>query len=135
MSEYIMIPRFPNVDDYCRLRIAAGLSPKTLEAATAGLAGTWFGVSMIHRDEVVGMARIVGDGGCFFQFVDLAIAPAHQGRGLGIRIMRALVDHVRQHAPASAYVTLFADGTVGRLHERFGFTPTAPGSTGMHLRL
>jgi GNAT superfamily N-acetyltransferase len=135
MSEYMMITQFPSVADYCRLRVATGLSPKTLEAATAGLAGTWFGVSIIHRDEVVGMARIVGDGGCFFQLVDLAVAPAHQGQGLAARIMSALVDHLRQHAPASAYVTLFADGTIGRLHERFGFTPTAPGSTGMHLRL
>lgn len=134
-SEHILIPGAPDVADYCRLRIAAGLSPKTPEAAAVGLAGTWFGISIIHRGEVVGMARIIGDGGCFFQVGDGAIMPAHQGRGLGTRFMRVLVDHLRDHAPACAYVTCFADGTTGRLYERFGFKPTAPGLTGMHLRL
>jgi GNAT superfamily N-acetyltransferase len=135
MSDYIMIPRFPDVTNYCRLRIAAGLTPKTPEAAAAGLPNTWYGVSFLYHDEVVGMARIIGDGGCFFQFVDGAIEPAHQGRGLGARFMRALVDHLREHAPPSAYVTGFADGTTARLYARYGFTPAAPGSIGIHLRL
>jgi GNAT superfamily N-acetyltransferase len=135
MSEYTIIPQFPNVDDYRRLRAATGLSPKTHEAATTGLANTWFGISILHGDEVVGMGRIVGDGGCFFQFVDGAIMKPHQGRGMGFRLMRTLVDHARDHMPPCAYVTLFADGRAGKLYSRYGFAPTAPESIGMHLPL
>ena len=36
MSEYIMISPFPNVADYRRLRVAAGLSPKAIELGCRG---------------------------------------------------------------------------------------------------
>ena len=36
----------------------------------------------------VGMGRIMGDGGTAYQIVDVAIAPAFQGQGLGKAIMK-----------------------------------------------
>ncbi|MEM8675778.1 MAG: GNAT family N-acetyltransferase, partial [Cyanobacteria bacterium P01_G01_bin.67] len=99
---YTVIAQPPNVADYCHLRAATGLSPKTTEAAAQGLAGTWFGVSVLYEDRVVGTGRIIGDGGCFFQIVDIAVLPEHQGQGLGKRIMQALVAYLEQHAPPSA---------------------------------
>ncbi|WP_373454357.1 hypothetical protein [Cereibacter changlensis] len=27
------------------------------------------------------MGRLIGDGGCFFQIVDIAVDPSHQGQG------------------------------------------------------
>lgn len=38
------------------------------------------------------MGRIIGDGGTAFQIVDVCVHPAHQGRGLGKRIMAALTE-------------------------------------------
>ena len=63
------------------------MSPKTIEAARKGLPNTLYGVSLRHDDEVIGMGRIIGDGGCFYTVVDIAVAPPFQGRGLGKRIM------------------------------------------------
>jgi GNAT superfamily N-acetyltransferase len=125
----------PTVDEYCRLRVEAGLSAKSPEAARAGLPNTWFGVTVRHRGEAVGMGRVIGDGGCFFEVVDIAVQPAHQRRGLGKRIMGALMDHLRANAPASAHVMLLADGPAHLLYEQFGFRATAPESIGMELRL
>ena len=134
-GDHALETRPPSVDDYVRLRREAGLSEKTAEAARLGLANTWFGVTVRHRGEAVGMGRVIGDGGCFFEVVDIAVQPAHQGRGLGKRIMGALMDHLRAHAPASAHVMLLADGPAHRLYEKFGFRATAPASIGMELRL
>ena len=134
-ESYDLDARPPSVDEYVRLRREAGLSGKTPEAARVGLANTWFGVTVRHRGEAVGMGRVIGDGGCFFEVVDIAVQPAHQRRGLGKRIMGALMDHLRAHAPESAHVMLLADGPAHRLYEQFGFRATAPESIGMELRL
>jgi GNAT superfamily N-acetyltransferase len=127
---YALIAEVPSSEDYRRLRISAGMSPKS-EAAAAGLPNSLFGVVVRHEGRVVGMGRLIGDGGLFFQVVDIAVAPAHQGRGLGKAIVGAIVAHVRRTAPASAYVSLIADGEAHRLYAQFGFEPTAPRAIGM----
>lgn len=126
--------KFPGVEDYRRLRAATGLGPKTVEAAEKGLAGTWFGVSVVDGDETVGMGRIVGDGGCFFQVVDIAVLPEHQGRGLGKRIMASLSEYMDTNVPESGCVTLLADGHAHRLYAQYGFRLSAPASLGMMRR-
>jgi ribosomal protein S18 acetylase RimI-like enzyme len=135
MSEITLEERPPTVDEYQHLRVAAGLSGKSHAAAQRGLTGTWFGVTLRDSDQAIGMGRIIGDGGCFFQIVDIAVLPAYQRRGLGTRIMGALMQHLRAHAPESAHVSLLADGEAPQLYAKFGFRETAPASVGMALRL
>ena len=132
---YDLVLAPPSVEEYMALRLAAGLSPKTEEAARLGLARTLHGVTIRAGAEAVGMGRIIGDGGCFFDVVDIAVLPAHQRRGLGRRIMTSLMAYVRAHAPKSAYVTLLADAPGRKLYEEFGFVATAPGSIGMGLKI
>ncbi|MFD3873215.1 GNAT family N-acetyltransferase [Streptomyces sp. NPDC058623] len=121
----------PSVEVYLTLRSGSGLSPKTPEMARAGMPGTWHGVSVLHDDEPVGMGRVIGDGGCFFQIVDICVLPEHQGRGLGKRIMEELVRELERRAPAGATVSLIADGDARFLYEKFGFRLTTPASVGM----
>ena len=134
-EEYELVEATPSSDDYRRLRIAAGLSPKTAEAAAAGLPNTIYAVVIRKDGEAIGMGRIVGDRGLFYQIVDIAVDPKHQKRGLGKRIVGALVDHLRQTALPSAYIGLIADGEAHRLYSLFGFKPTAPLGIGMSLSL
>ena len=126
-----LVERFPDADDYCRLRREAGMSPKTLEAARKGLPNTLYGVSLQRDGEVIGMGRIIGDGGCFYTVVDIAVTPQYQGRGLGKRIMTALDAWLRENAEPSAYVTLVADGEARHLYAKYGFVETAPASVNM----
>ncbi len=134
-DEYQLVVGTPDVETYRRLRSISGLSGKTLEAAAAGLPNTLHAVTIVSKDVTVGMGRIIGDGGCFYQITDIAVDPAHQGRGLGKKIMQALVAHLRANAPETAYVSLIADGPARHLYEKFGFQPTAPASIGMALQL
>jgi GNAT superfamily N-acetyltransferase len=123
----------PTVAEYRRLRNRTGLSPRTAEAARRGLANTIHGVTVAEGGDVVGMGRIVGDDGCFYQIVDVAVLPDHQARGLGTRIVRALVAYLHENAPKSAYVSLLAD--VDGFYETFGFEATAPESTAMAMTI
>ncbi|CAM5674446.1 GNAT family N-acetyltransferase [Kitasatospora aureofaciens] len=122
---YELRPGVPAVDVFRRLRTDAGLSDRTPEAVALGLPNTWHGVVLHHEGEPIGMGRIIGDGGTAFQIVDICVHPAHQGKGLGKRIMAALTEELDRRAPATAYVSLIADGPARVLYERFGFRDTA----------
>lgn len=63
----------PMVDDYCQLRLLAGMSPKAKETAEASLPNTVFGVSGYQCGELVAMGRIIGDSGCHLQLCDIAV--------------------------------------------------------------
>jgi GNAT superfamily N-acetyltransferase len=123
----------PSLEDYRRLRVETGLSPRAPEAAERGLAGSLFAVQLVHEDRVVGMARVIGDGGCFFQVVDVAVERAHQGRGLGKALMAAVLEWLAAHVPETGYVSLLADVPADGLYAQFGFRPTAPATVGMAL--
>lgn len=132
-SPYTTRLAIPAIATYQLLRVAAGLSAKSTEAAAKGLPNSLFAVQVLLGDEVVGMGRIIGDGGCFFQVVDIAVLPAHQGKGLGKRIMREIMQFIETDVPPSAYVSLIADGQAQDLYAQFGFRHTAPASVGMAL--
>ena len=135
MTDYDLIPGAPSVDDYRRLRGVTGLSDKSQAAAEAGLPNTWFAVTVRHEGRTVGMGRVIGDGGTAFQIVDIAVEPEHQGKGLGKQIVGALVDHLRAHAPKTAYVSLIADGDAQYLYAKYGFEPVMPASIGMAFKI
>lgn len=128
--DYTLLYQIPPVDDYLRLRRAAGLSARSVAAAEAGLPHTVAGVVVRQGEHIVGMGRAVGDG-LFYQVVDIAVDPQHQGQGLGKAIVGRLMDELRRLAPAEAYVSLIADGRANELYAQFGFEPTAPASVGM----
>ncbi|WP_045700821.1 GNAT family N-acetyltransferase [Streptomyces rubellomurinus] len=123
----------PDVATFRGLRTGAGMTDRPAEAVAAGLANTWHGVTVHHPEAgIVGMGRVVGDGGTVYQIADVCVLPEHQGRGLGARIMAELTGALEQRAVPGAYVSLIADGPAHRLYSRFGFVPTAPHSIGMH---
>jgi ribosomal protein S18 acetylase RimI-like enzyme len=90
------------------------------------------------------LGRIIGDGGCFFQVVDIAVLPEHQQKGVGRHIMDALMSYLmdalmsylHKHAPKSAYISLMADHGTPAFCEKFGFVRAeSPKSAGMYLRI
>ena len=135
MSDYSVNLRTPAVEDYRRLRAAAGLTQRSAAAAAVGLSNTFIGVVVERDGRAIGMGRVVGDGALFFQVVDIAVEPEHQGRGIGKAIMEALMAELRKRATADAYVSLIADGRASRLYAQFGFEPVAPKSAGMAMWL
>ena len=130
-QDYTVYLETPEVEEYRALRSAAGLTPRSRSAALAGLPNTVAAAVVRTQDgRAVAMARAVGDG-LNYEVVDVAVEPAHQGRGLGKQVMAELMRRLRAIAPAEAYVSLIADGEAHRLYAQYGFEPTAPASIGM----
>ncbi|MFS9532311.1 GNAT family N-acetyltransferase, partial [Klebsiella pneumoniae] len=83
----------------------------------------------LWQETPIAMGRIVGDGAINFDIVDVAVDPAHQGKGLGRLVMEKLVAWLDANAFDGAYVTLVAD--VPELYAKFGFESVRPESEGM----
>ncbi len=131
MSDYRLVERVPSVEDYNRVRTGAGLGRRDPAAADVGLPNTLFGVCVESGRRVVGIGRIIGDGGLFFQVVDVAVLPEHQGEGLGTMVMYALMSWLRDNAPTDAYVQLVAEEGAVTFYEKYGFRARTPEGSGM----
>ncbi|MFB5678230.1 GNAT family N-acetyltransferase [Paenibacillus terreus] len=124
----------PTVEEYLELRQAAGLSPMSVEGAGIGLPNSLFAVSLRIDGELVGMGRVIGDGGCFFHITDIAVRPSCQGKGYGRLVMSEIMKYLKKAAPPESFATLLADVPADRLYAKFGFRLSAPGSVGMYWR-
>lgn len=133
---YELRTEIPAVNDYIEIRLRAGLSRKSEEAATVGLKNSIFGVVVYFNNVPIGIGRIIGDGGCFFEITDMAVLPEHQHKGVGTLIMNALVTWLMENAPVTAYVSLMADHGTPEFYAKFGFTKAElPKSSGMYMRI
>lgn len=126
----IVINNVAPLDDFLRLRIISGLTPRPREAAKKALPNSLFGVHIVIDNTVVAMGRIVGDGALNFEVVDVAVDPKFQGQGLGSKIMTSIMAYLNDTAPKGAYITLLAD--VPQLYMKFGFVLSRPECEGMH---
>ncbi len=122
----------PDIDSYIRLRKNTGLSPRSRKAAELGLPNSLFAVTAYDGEKVVGMGRVIGDGGCNYEVVDVAIEPKYQGKGLGRSVMEAIMTYLEDGAPKGSYISVIAD--VPALYEKFGFKLCSPDSEGMYIR-
>jgi GNAT superfamily N-acetyltransferase len=133
---YELRNEIPLMGDYIDIRLKAGLSRKSQEAAAIGLKNSIFGVVVYFKKKPVGIGRIIGDGGCFFEITDMAVLPEHQKKGVGKLIMESLVKWLNENAPATAYVSLMADHGTPEFYAKFGFTKAEmPKSSGMYMRI
>jgi len=134
--DYYLREEVPDATTYIEIRLAAGLSRKSIEAATIGLKNGLFSVIVYAEATPVGIGRVVGDGGCFFEVVDIAVLPDHQKKGLGRMIMERLMAFIHDTAPATAYVSLMADHGTPEFYKRYGFEVSMPPQkAGMFLRI
>ncbi|MHA7875083.1 GNAT family N-acetyltransferase [Roseivivax sp.] len=111
----------PAVGEYTELRRLAGLGRRAPGAAARGLEGSLAAVSVRNRGRLVGMGRIVGDGGCFAQVVDIATDPGFRGQGIATGVLERLMAWAEAELPASCHLSLIADPGAFELYKRFGF--------------
>jgi len=95
------------------------------------LQNSLFSVVAVEDDKVVGFGRIVGDGGLYYYIQDVMVHPEFQGKGLGRSLMKALMDYIRTHARAGAFVGLMAAKGLESYYEAFGFRARDKDAPGM----
>ncbi|NLT55895.1 MAG: GNAT family N-acetyltransferase [Actinomycetales bacterium] len=128
-----IVERLPTVDESLALRRAVGWTVHDPDATAEGLARTLFAVCAELDGKIIGMAKVAGNGSTCFYVHDVVVAPGHQGRGIGRRLMERVMAYLATNACAGAVVALMAaEGREG-FYEPFGFVrrPTASLGHGM----
>ena len=126
---FVYEQQVPNPQEFCDMRVAAGLSPKSLKAATIALPNSLYGISIRDADKLIAMGRVVGDGACNFEVVDVAVDPQYQGLGLGRRVMEYIDGYLASVALVGSYVSMIADEPI--FYEKLGYKLVSPSSQGM----
>ncbi|TNJ67694.1 GNAT family N-acetyltransferase [Paenibacillus hemerocallicola] len=119
----------PDAKEYIALRIAAGMNAKDESVAKTALSHSIFSVIVRgEHSELIGMGRMIGDGACFFQIVDIAVSPSHRDQELDKVIIGEIMDYLNQNAPEGADVILLTDVPAIGLYQKYGFEFTYPKS-------
>lgn len=126
----------PDSKEYIDLRLAAGLNPKEDSVVKTALSHTIFSV-IIRGDasELIGMGRIIGDGGCFFQIVDLIVKPSHQDQEIDDIILHEILEYLDKNAPKDADIIVMADLSNIKFYQEHDFKLVYPELYGMSRRL
>ncbi|KAI1323008.1 putative GNAT family N-acetyltransferase [Xylariaceae sp. FL0255] len=146
---YTLRPGLPSATDYLKVRVASGMSVKTAEQAAAVVRGSWYGCHIIFTDTspadksyasstetVIGVGRIISDGGWYFHIADIGVMLEHQRKGLGSAIFGDLLQYIEDNAAEGQPTVNLMATTNGRaLYERHGFYDTTQDDmVGMKMR-
>lgn len=102
------------------------------EAIGRALASSLFSVVAEDDGLLVGLGRVVGDGGLYFYVQDVMVHPSFQGKGLGTQLMQRVMGYIGAEAPPGAFVGLMASQGLGSFYASFGFHPREPDAPGMY---
>lgn len=122
----------PDTKEYLELRLAAGLSLRNESITATVLSHSIF--SVVIKDDnskLIGMGRIIGDGGFHYQIVDIAVDPNHPGTEIQKVIMNEITNYLDLNAPKDAFVIIMAELSAISLYNKYGFELTYPNSMSM----
>ena len=77
-------------------------------------------VTAWHGSEVIGFARLEGDGRISVEISDVLVKSEYQGQGIGTEMVRRLVEHIWRLDPYYINVEPIGDREV-HLYQKFGF--------------
>ncbi len=123
--------RIPTVSEYLKLRKAVGWWDTEEDSIEEALKNSLFSVVAVESDKVIGVGRIVGDGGLYFYIQDLIVHPDYQNKGLGKQLMKELMNYIKGHAKHGAFIGLMAARGFAKYYESFGFKACDADAPGM----
>lgn len=131
-----MVHELPDARQYGQLREAAGLAKIADSAAETALSRSLFGVCARDESEnLQGMGRVIGDGACHYQIVDLIVHPDSEGRPIAQQILQELTAYVERNAPEGASFFVISDLQMLKTYQESGFELIYPDFYGMSRKL
>jgi ribosomal protein S18 acetylase RimI-like enzyme len=120
----------PSVEDFLILRKQIGWGELAVNQAETSLNNSLFHVIILDQSQLVGMARIVGDGAMYFYIQDVIVAPQHQNSGLGAVLMEHIERYLSVHAIKGSTVGLLAAKGKEGFYSRYGYISRPSDSLG-----
>jgi GNAT superfamily N-acetyltransferase len=103
---------------------------RTLEVTKAAVAGSARVVGLYRDGEQVGFARAVSDGATYAYLADVYVLRDHRGRGLGLELVREIVDR----GPLRRLRWALNTADAQQLYAKLGFSTDTPAYPSMERR-
>ncbi|TDL30647.1 N-acetyltransferase [Jeotgalibacillus sp. S-D1] len=132
MTYKILTNTSPTLEEYIYLCSSVGWKEfMNFDAAETSIRNSVYSVVVKDHNTIMGMGRIVGDHAIYFYIQDIVVHPDYQGKGIGKKIMSALLMYLEENAPDKAFIGLFASEGKGDFYEKYDFKDFSPSMTGM----
>lgn len=122
----------PTPEEFVALRAIAGMRERTIASAEKGIKNSLFWVTLRKHGDLIGMGRVIGDGGTVAQITDVAVHPEYQGRGYGKCILDAIQKYILEEIPDDAFVCLFSEKEITPFYHSRGFEFSQENWPGMY---
>lgn len=95
----------------------------SLEQTRLAMEHTLFRVSIYDGNEIVAMARMIGDMGLDYYIKDVVVKPEYQGKGIGRLLINELLKFIKENGVKNTdiFVELCAMPDKIPFYEKFGF--------------
>ncbi len=112
----------PCPEDFIALRNTAQWGDIALVQAAQALSNSLCGVCAYNDHQLIGMARVIGDGILNIYIQDVVVHPAMRGQRIGKKMMTRLIKDVIHNYPGCTLGLMSAKGQDG-FYTRLGFSP------------
>ncbi len=112
----------PSPVGFAALRETVGWGDISKDDAKSALEHSLFGISLYDDEQLIGMARCIGDGVFNVYIQDVIVKPNYRGKGLGSAMIRAFLSHIKPQLPAGCTIGLMAAAGQDEFYMRLGFT-------------
>ena len=122
----------PNSLDYIKLRVNSEMgNKKSIERVNIALKNSLFTISLYDEKKLIGMGRIIGDGGISYAVTDIMVDKEYQGKGYGKLIMKEIDNYFSENADEDCYIILIANLPADSLYSKFSFEYLPDSKCGM----
>ena len=121
MEKYRIIETLPSAAEYNHLRALVGWGVYQEDVIDRFLPNSLYGVCAYVGAEIVGMARLIGDGGLVYYIQDVIVKPEYQRQGIGAQLMAKIMAYIRVNAWPNTIVGLMSAKGKEAFYEKYGF--------------
>lgn len=120
-ADYIISDLPPTAAEYIALRSKVGWDNAADKFVQNSLNNSLFHTTVRLDNQLIAMARVVGDGFMYFYIQDVVVAPAYQGRGIGHMLMARVEAYLAIACSSGATVGLLVAKGKEAFYRRYGY--------------
>jgi GNAT superfamily N-acetyltransferase len=118
---YVFNEEIPSRTKYNELREIVGWGALDNESVEKSLPRSVYAVTARFNGEIIGFARVIGDGSLCFYIQEIIVHPEHQKRGIANTFMKYIIEYLNKNAIKRSYIGVFAGKGLEKFYKKYGF--------------
>ena len=123
MNSYTVKYNELNPEEFIQLWESVWGQAPAVEQVKLAMENTLFRVSVFDNDQIVAMARVIGDKGMCYYIKDVVVKPEYQGHGIGRIMINELLKYIDANGVPGTDIAVELCAMPDKIpfYERFGF--------------